>query len=278
MNAFSSWIPTDHGRGRLERSLVAGLLLICAVGCGGENAPSSTAGTPSSTAVTTGTTSPTSVSTALTALQPFFAAAQRMDGQLRAAGARINGTVGPSTITMDPTIIDAVMAIDDRAVAQRVPGGLDDDLLRAVLTVYDDLSVRRASLGGYGHFFGKATRDSREGQDLLRCLSYGADPAAHFADDLARAKTLASARSVTVATPGSRASAEVAVRLAWLRLGNVGCGACGAPVHRPVALSRIRWHNTPAPVGPPYNGDIDGTLFRATYQGSTGWDVAFNVC
>lgn len=79
-------------------------------------------------------------------LAAFFTAASQMDAALRAAAARVNDGVDVTMVRLEPQTVDAVRAIDRRAVAQTIPGGLDDDLLRAVLLVYAGLATRRAAM------------------------------------------------------------------------------------------------------------------------------------
>jgi hypothetical protein len=212
-------------------------------------------------------------------LAPFFTAARAVDQRLHAAAARINGGIDATTIRIDQQTVHAVTTADPEIAARAIPAGLPDPLLQAVLLVYSDLSSRRAA-------FNRASQvkvvwgTSDEGADFMRCLRNGAQAAAHFVDDLAAAERLAAATPViAVASPASRATANLTLLRERIDLANNGCGSCGGS--RETELPTVEWGRLPgtsAPGVPAADGKIGGVLFNATYTDEAGWTVTLRAC
>jgi hypothetical protein len=268
-------------------TLMAAVALL-ATGCGrpGDTAtePASPPGASTSTETTTPTTAasvpPSSPrSSAADQLAGFLSGAQDMDRQLRDTAALINTGVGTRTMKFDAKTLAAINAIDPRTLVKAIPGGLPADLQNKVYLVFSELAARRYAFKPIletepGQ---PIARDSPNGKDVLDGLSHGAAPAARFAADLAATRSLArSAPPVTVAAPGSRASAEVAVHTTYILVRNSGCGTSGGWIQTtPV---RITW--TPGDTGAwgRSDGTIGGIPFRATYEPGKGWRVELNAC
>ncbi len=83
--------------------------------------------------------------TAADQLAKFFAAAQRVDSDIRRAADLVNGGFRGSSVTIEPATARAVDAIDPHALAKQIPGGVDTDqrLRNAVMLVYSDLVSRQ---------------------------------------------------------------------------------------------------------------------------------------
>jgi hypothetical protein len=84
-----------------------------------------------------------------------------------------------------------------------------------------------------------------------------------------------------VATPDSRAAADVAVLLQNLKGRNSGYMSCGG--ERGTSLATITWYATRMPAGfhghpTPVDGNVNGIDFLATYTSSTGWYIQAFAC
>jgi hypothetical protein len=189
---------------------------------------------PSESATTAPTTASPTSANALAELEAFFAAAARMDAQLRAAALKINGE-GPPWPTFSEGAARAVLAADLRAVAEAVPGGMPEPLLASVMAVYHDLAARRAAMNDFASSW---TYDSmRESPDstmnteaLLAHLANGVAPAARFDADVATARERATSTArFTRARFGSRGDMETYLYLEMVMKGNFGCNAHGGP-------------------------------------------------
>jgi hypothetical protein len=217
-------------------------------------------------------------SSAAEQLSGFFAEAERMHTQLRHAAALVNEGFRSDTVRLDRATLDAVRDVRPETLAQRIPGGLDRDRMRAVLLVYSELVSRRAAMNRVVEYASESplARDSDQVRDLLACLAHGSAAAADFGADLAAAKAVASHGPPVTARPNSRDAAEVAVRAGYIRLANNGCGDCGGRVLRD--LTPLTW-STGAPKGAePFEGTVVGIRFRAWYRSAQGWAVDFRAC
>lgn len=247
-----------------------------------------TIGVSTSTAATTGTSPSTAARTADDDLAGFFAAAQRVDARIKSAAALVNGGIRPGEIIVDQATIDAVKAIDEKEAAMAIPAGLPPDLLLKVLVVQSDLDSRSAALNAVDRVDpgievtpGTYPNTGQNGRYVLPCLKNGTQAAAQFASDVAAAHAVAtSTSSIEVAAPGSRAAGELAIRLTNIQEMNYGCMSCGG--QRLSTLAPITWHQTPGPSlnppGPPWDGNLGGLLFHATYTPGKGWSVELNAC
>jgi hypothetical protein len=251
----------------------------CARGTSGKptaNPPS----TPASAGPTVSAT-PSHGPSAADQLADFFAAGQRVDGQLRSAAAQFNEGVGTKTIRIDVATQAAFRAIDLPAVVRTIPGGLPASLQRKVLLVYSELNARLSAFNPiiYEHQGGQViAADSDDAKGLMRCLAGGAASAAAFGDDLAATRSLAaSLPPVQVAAPDARATAEVAVQAHYIGKWNGGCGACGGWVYRtpvPIVWKQQGRDET----GFRTDGTIAGIPFQADYHPGQGWQVAIRAC
>lgn len=280
-------------RGGLVRILPLALVVAaCGSGPPASTAPDSSgptsSGSTSSAPTATGSASsapPTSATipsgpTAAADLFGFFTEAGRLDADLRTAARMVNSGIGPDALRIDTGTKNAVRSIDRTTLARTIPAGLDDNLLRAVLLVHNDVATRRAALNRVVEYAGQTLpRSGREAKDLILCLGNGSEPAARFAADLAAARALAVTSSPPPEIgPGSREAAEVAVRVAGIDVGNFGCDSCGAPVKRPVPLPAITWKHTVLAPGSEWDGTVGTSYFRAVYTAGVGWDVGLDVC
>jgi hypothetical protein len=229
-------------------------------------------------------------------LAGFFAAAERVDQQIRQASRLIDGGFRGEVIVLDRATVAAAKAIDTKAVVRAIPGGLNPRQLRSVLQVYADLSSRRAALNRVLEYASDSPlpRGSTNGKDLLTCLGHGTAAAARFADDLAASRALAAASApVKVAPAHSRLTAEVAIRAHSIDLPNNGCGECGGVAPRPIVLHPIVWKRVDRGPGSVWDGTITTGLFTTTvndgvrlivlagmarYVPGHGWDTNLNAC
>jgi len=84
----------------------------------------------------------------------------------------------------------------------------------------------------------------------------------------------AQAPPVSPVDPGSRAAADLAVRLRYVELANSGCMNCGGT--RFTSLT-VTWH----PIdlgGQMWDGDVDTIPFSAHYAAGSGWAVQIDAC
>lgn len=261
---------------------VATIMTVVAPACGSSKTRSfsttaaPTTSVPPSTTTEPPTTTTKAAPTAATQLNVFFAQAHEVDVRLRAAARAINGGIGPTVVTFDQRIVDAVHAADPKLATNAIPAGMNEPLLRSVLLVASDLISRRAA---YNRVWVRTfARDGDEAKDLMACLGGGAVAAARFDADLAAARSLAQHMTpFTLAAPASRAAEEVAVRVQDIFLENGGCDSCGGA--RLTDWPTIIW-------GPFYSGvamrEADGKIrdigFSATYAPGKGWMIVLFAC
>ena len=206
--------------------------------------PTTSTSTPTSPVPTSTPTSRVTqpTATALAQLQPFLTAAGRMDRQLHAAARAVNAA-GPPWVVVSPELARTVEAARLEAVARTIPAGMPDDLPLATLTVYSDLSSRRAAMDS---FTNERTADEynptygHQGPALLRELGHGAAAARRFDADVAALTRLArSSPDFAPARSTSRAEGERLLLLNLVHKWNWGCDARGGSVI--TALPAIRW-------------------------------------
>lgn len=202
---------------------------------------------PTASVTTTSPARPTETTTpratALPQLRPFIAAATRMDQQLHVAARAINAA-GPPWKTISPTLTSTVMAADIHVIDRALPAGLPDELRRATLTVYSDLSSRRAAMESFTIAHTAAEYDPSYNhwgpEQLLAELGRGAAAARRFDADLARLEAVArSTHAFTRAAASSRATGERLLLIDLVHKANWGCDARGGGVV--TDLPRIRW-------------------------------------
>ena len=260
---------------------------VVVTGCGGGSAssPSTVTSRPStSTTLTTESTTTTTGPSAANDLAAYFGAASAVDEELKAAAAAANGDIGTNQITVSPTTIDAINAADPSAAATKIPPGLPLDVLQRVILVQSDLYSRFYAFRGFvmavaqpGQTEVVPVSDERATY-TLDCLKNGSTPARSFAADLAAARASAAQVPPVPATdPGSRAAAEVAVRLQYVKLANSGCMNCGGA--RFTTL-KVTWHpiDQRAEGGDLWDGDVDTIPFSAHYTAGSGWAAQIDAC
>ena len=250
------------------------------VGCGAATGGGSGSQPPPPTAASSqpppSVSTPTApASTAADGLRRFFASAAAADRRLHAVAMLINGGIGSAGVGFPPATVAAVKAAQPVASAAAIPAGLRPRLLRAVMLVQSDLASR-------WYAFGPVTEGLRgppayERDRVLDCLANGAPAAARFAADLAAARSLAaSLPPIQAAAPGSRAAAEVAIRLEFIAKADGGCDSCGG--YLATSPPQIVWRHIPNAYGAPFDGTAGGIPFRASYRAGTGWSVFLNAC
>ncbi|HSQ37626.1 MAG TPA: hypothetical protein VLS92_07025, partial [Acidimicrobiia bacterium] len=118
-------------------------------------APSTSAGTTTTegvtttaTAVTTTTAAPAPGPTAADTLAAFFAAAETLDADIRAAAVVFNDGFDADAGTLDPGVAAVVAALGAVPLGLLIPAGLSLDLETAVLAVFADLDGRISALAG----------------------------------------------------------------------------------------------------------------------------------
>ena len=264
------------------RAVVAAVAVTGLMGCGSNMAAPGPAARPSSSSTTAGspgtgeTTPPTSARptpAAEATLAPYFSAAEEVDARLREAAGRVNQEIGTPRQFSQATLA-AIAAANPDPVGRMIPTGMPPALLQAVLSVQGDLVSRYWAFRG-----AQLPRAEQPEGYLLRCLGHGAQPAARFGSDLRAAQTLARATSpFAVATPDSRAAAEVAIYLGLLTGMNSGCMSCGGG--ELTYLPPIIWQRDEQGPGGPTDGTVGvgGVRFRAQFQVGEGWVVAFMAC
>jgi hypothetical protein len=288
---------TSRRKGTL--AVVTLVLLVPLGGCGrGTRSPAANpAPSPSasSTATTPGPASPAAPPTRTTPAPPvrshvpsaadqldgFFTAAQRADGQIRAAAALFNEGVTPKGITVQAKASSALRAIDLTPVGRAIPGGLPAALQYKALYVYSELSARLGAFNPIsresqpGHFI---PAGSDEYRFVMRALSGGATPAANFAGDLAALRSLAgSTGPVHLAAANSHATAEVALQVLLIGMENNGCASSGGRVYTK-AVPIVWGSKTTDGAGHTSDGTIAGIPFQADYQQGQGWHVVIWAC
>ncbi len=259
-----------------------GALLIVAMlflaGCGDDGGattlPAST--TTSEAATTTGAASTTTAATTTTAastttsvpaptaadsLAAFFAAAEALDADIKAAAEAFNAGFDADAGTVDPAVEPIVEALDAAPLADLIPPGLSLELETAVLAVYTDLDSRVAALAGGTRYLGYPDLAG-----ALDCFEWGGDAAARFAADLARARDLAQDEAPPNAAADSEEAGILAVRLTAIHSMNWGCDSCGGLVYD--AAIEVDW------AGRTVAGGVE---FEAEFTGGT-WDILIYAC
>jgi len=209
-------------------------------------------------------------------LAAFFAAAQADDTRIRAAARAVNREIGPTSLHVTRAMVKTAEAATPDRTARAIPAGLDADLLQATMIVYSDLATRASALNPALDFID--INESRPRTDpyvigYLDGLHRGSLVARAYPADLASARALAATKPPIVpAKPGSRAAAELAVRVAVVHLGN-GCNGGNPPVHR--SLVPIIW-KTPRSS---FEGSVGGIRFTAGFgiEGG-GWNINLDAC
>lgn len=284
---------TSAGAGGRDRrwliALTAGVLVVAAVAIAGlarnrgdgsdtvtrppattSQPATSTTGAPTS-ATAADATPPTTVgSSAADDLAAFFSAADAMDDQLQAAADAINGT-GPPWTAISEDVATTVATADLGPVVVAIPAGLPPELLRPVILVTSDLSSRRAAMESFS-YAGPAPRP--QDRDLLAELANGHAAAGRFDGYLADARAAAEAHApVDIAAPGSRAAAELALLVEYVRVANYGCDSRGGAVV--TELPTITWQSdSHGTIGPAEAG----MEFDVTLRADGTWQALFNVC
>lgn len=229
---------------------------------------------------TPATPSPSAVPTASAARQlaDFFAAAEGADAQLRHAAMLVNGGIGAQALNITPAMRAAVAAVDMGGVARQITAGMSSELLRRVLLVYSDLESRYRAFRRVSEYREPSIPiTSFEGKDALTCLRNGAPAAARFGGDLASARSLALAQPLFAPAPTvSAATAEVAVRLAYINGINGGCEECGGTIV--TTLTPFIWHVQPGPGVTHGIGIISFIAFDVNYQPGHGWVAYLHAC
>jgi hypothetical protein len=216
--------------------------------------------------------------TAAKSLAAFFAAARADDARIRAAARAVNREIGPTSVRFSRATLRAVEASTPDRTARALPAGMDADLLRATTIVYSDLATRASALNPTLDFIGIEETRPRTDPDVVRFLD-GLHRAALIARaypaDLAAARALAAATApIAPVAAISRAAAELAIRVAVVKLAN-GCNGGNPPVLR--YLVPIVWTTAITPDGRG-DGTIGGLLFHVTYAASSGWTVRLDAC
>jgi hypothetical protein len=249
------------------------LLLLAAVvvaGCGGGGSRGTTASVTTSAATGTTTIQTAPARTAADDLVAYFDAAQSMDRQLAVTAVLINGGIRANTMKFDQATLNAIAAIQPAMLGAKIPAGLPPELERRVLLVQSELVSRRAA-------FNYVTREATDHPFVVRCLAQGAPAAARFTGDLAAARSLAAeTQPITIAAPNSRAAADLAVTLQYIKGANTCCGSCGGVIL--TQLPRISWASTQGRDGTitvtlPSTTLTDAIPFTAHYLPGTGWSI-----
>lgn len=218
------------------------------------------ASTTTATSVPTTTSAPAPGPTAADALAEFFAAAEGLDAEIRAAAVLFNAGFDEDAGTLDPGVAPVVDALDAVPLGVLIPGGLSLDLETAVLRVFADLDGRVSALAGGVRILGYPDLEW-----AIDCLQ-GAGPAAtRFPADLAAARALAAEEPPPTAAPDSPEAGILAVRLAAIHSMNWGCESCG-----------VLDYDAPLPVD--WAGrTVAGVEFEATFTDGA-WDVLIYAC
>ena len=298
------FIRGPGGRVRIMISAVATAAMLATAGCGAAGSasgPSVTgsgaAGTTPNSSTSAGSNSPTTTPptggtssaprstssrpSAADQLAGFFTAAARADQQERHAATLVNGGIGTTKIVFSPATVAAVKAIDTRSVARAIPGGLSPTLLRSLLQVYADLTVRQAAFNRvieYAHD-SPLPLSGQQAKEVITCLGNGNTPARLFTTDLTAARTLARGTPRVVLAPErSRLAAETAIRAQLIRGPNFCSAECGAYYSRSIQLYPITWKHTVLAPGSTWDGTIGTMLFTARFVTGQGWQIGFNAC
>lgn len=218
--------------------------------------------TTTSTAAPTTTTTLEVLPTAADSLAAFFAGAEHLDTQIKAAAAAFNAGFDDDAVTLDPSVPPVIDALDAGPLTAFVPAGMSLDLETAVLAVYADLDSRIAALQG-------GVRNIVWGPQLdwaLDCLANGGRSADRFPRDLATARSLAMLEPPPAAAPDSAVAGVLAVRLDVIGGMNWGCDSCGG-----VEI------DAPIPVDWDERYVLDGVGFEANFIGGS-WEIMIYAC
>ncbi len=222
---------------------------------------STTAGstTIAGTTTTAETTTTTPAPSATDPLAAFFAAAEQLDADIRAAAVVFNAGFDADAGTLDPGVAPVVEALDAVPLGLLIPGGLSLGLETAVLRVFADLDGRIAALSGGMYFL------DWDPVAAMECLT-GAGPFANrFPADLADAREQAALEPPPTAAADSQEAGSLAVRLAAIHSMNWGCESCG-----------VLDYDAPLPVD--WAGrTVSGVEFEASFNG-VSWDVVIYAC
>lgn len=242
----STGVPTTAAPSTTEAPTTTGV----------ESTTTSTPTTTTSAPTTTAAPGPT----AADALAAFFAAAEQLDGDIRAAADAFNAGFDPATGNLDPGVAPVVDALDAVPLGGLIPGGLSLELETAVLAVFADLDGRTAALAGGVRLLGYPDLEG-----AVDCLTGGGPPATRFAADLARARELAGREPPPTAAPDSPEAGILAVRLTAIHSMNWGCDSCGALLY-----------DAPLPVD--WAGrTVSGVEFEATFEAGA-WQIVIYAC
>jgi hypothetical protein len=145
------------------------------------------------------------------------------------------------------------------------------------MIVYSELATRSAALNVLGIGTEVQPRTNPDVVRFFDALRRGSLVARAYPADLAAARALAAATPpIARARPDSRAAAELAIRIALVKVAN-GCGyADGAPVLR--QLVPTVWKTTVTSDGRRHDGSIGGLAFHVAYAAGSGWTVGLDVC
>jgi len=206
----------------------------------------------------------------------FFAAARADDARIHAAARAVNREIGPTSVHFSRATLDAVKASAPDRTARALPAGMDADLLRTAMIVYSELATRSAALNVLGIGTEVQPRTNPDVVRFFDALRRGSLVARAYPADLAAARALAAATPpIARARPDSRAAAELAIRLAVVKLAN-GCNGGNAPVLR--QLVPTVWKTTVTSDGRRHDGSIGGLAFHVAYAAGSGWTVGLDVC
>lgn len=203
-------------------------------------------------------------------LVPFINASRTMDAQLKKAAQLINATGAPWSA--DEARAAAVRAADPDRVAAAIPAGLPASLRDATWLVFSDLVSRRSAMVGFER--ANPCEECRGG-DLVAELRNGSAAAARFASDLASLEEQAKATPpFSPAAPDSRPAAEVAVIAVHIIGRNSCCTAAGGEIF--LTAPAVDWTPRNDVMGTPWDGDVDGTPFRARFEAGK-WVVEYGA-
>ena len=204
-------------------------------------------------------------------LAGFFAAAAKLDGQLRSAAAAVNAS-GPPWPRVTSHVAQTVTAADLRPVQRAIPAGLSSGLRSAVILTYSDLSSRRHAMATFAY---AGTIDWTDTAGLLRELANGHPAAVRFARDLAATQALASESApIPAVAKTSRQAAEMLLLIRYVETANGGCESRGGTVL--TKLPEILWHQEGAE--PHRDGTIGGIWFSANLDSHGEWQVDLSAC
>jgi hypothetical protein len=213
-------------------------------------------------------------------LGPFFAAAVTLDQQLKTAAAAINAT-GPPWEEITADVASKVQAADLGPVSRAIPAGLPHDLQEAVILVLSDLTSRRLAMESFTVVAPVLPDETyavhQTNAQLLAELPNGHAAAVRFDGDLAAARALAADTAPIAPVPSrSRLTAEVLVRVEYVRVANAGCDERGGAVF--TELPEVIWRSVPEL--PDAEGTVGphGIEFNADLRPDGTWNVYLFAC